>query len=815
LANISSKTSSKVILQNRLLKLASIFLFIYAIALTLSPASRERDWHAELLWGHWIGFMLWISAVYLANKRLQKFLPESDPFLFPIAALLTGWGILTIWRLIPGFGLRQSIWMLFAILVLIYCLRLPGNLNFLRKYKYLWLGSGLIITLLTFILGVNPLGSGPRLWLGCCGVYFQPSEPLKLLLVIYLSSYFADRIPLKLKLLQIILPTLLVTGIAISILIFQRDLGTASIFIFLYTVLLYISSENKKVIIFSITGLCLSSAIGYLLFDVVRLRVDAWLNPWLDPSGRSYQIVQSLLAIANGGLFGRGPGGGSPGLVPVAISDFIYAAISEEIGLVGTVGLLSLLGIFSARSIRIAINASDRFQRYLATGLTAYLIAQSILIISGNVRALPLTGVTLPYVSYGGSSMLTSFFALLLLLIISNKTEIEPFPILNPYPYILLGNILAIGLILVSFVNGWWAVWRGPELLTRSDNARRSISDRYVKRGSILSNQGEPINLTKGESGDYIRVYEYPDLSPITGYTNDIYGQAGLEFSLDGYLRGLDGNKSSLIWWDHLLYGQPPPGLDVRLSINLEFQRQADKLLGTHKGAIVILNAASGEILTMASHPNYDPTLLHEIGSSLSQNSERPLINRAAQGLYPPGNSLEPILTAKGYSNQTSKDTLVYFYRDLGFYDTPELNLPVAQAVTPTDDLLISPLQMALASAILSNDGLRPPARLAMAVNSPQFGWVILPALTDPVQVLPNGTVENAINQFLIEKESYWQFASTVKESPENRILTWFIAGTISNWTGTPLCITVLLEEDNLPLAKDIGHSLINVFLQP
>ena len=799
----------------RLLKLAALFLFIYAIALTIAPASRERNWQTDLLWGHWIGFIIWVSIVLIANNQLQKQLPDSDPLLFPIAALITGWGILTIWRLIPSFGLRQTIWLLVAGIIFILCLRLPDNLNFLRKYKYLWLGSGLLITLLTFILGVNPLGSGPRLWLGCCGIYFQPSEPLKLLLVIYLAAYFADRIPLKLRFLQIVLPTILVTGVALSILIFQRDLGTASIFIFLYTVLLYISSGNKKVLIFCIIGLCFSAVVGYLLFDLVRLRVDAWLNPWIDPTGRSYQIVQSLLAIANGGLFGRGPGGGSPGLVPVAISDFIYTAISEEIGLIGTIGLISLLGIFSARCIRIALHATDRFRRYLAAGLTAYITAQSILIIGGNLRALPLTGVTLPFVSYGGSSLLTSFFALLLLLIISNKSEIEPFPNLQPKPYNSLGNFLAIGLIIVSLVNGWWAVWRGPELLTRTDNARRSISDRYVKRGSIIARQDEPINITNGISGGYTRVYLYPELSPITGYTNNVYGQAGLEFSLDGYLRGLEGNNSSLIWWDHLLYGQPPPGLDIRLSINLDLQRQADKLMSTHKGAVVILNAASGEILVMASHPNYDPNLLDDTGSSLTQDIESPLLNRATQGMYPPGSALNPFLIAAGLPNITVTDSHINLYRELGFYKTPELNMPVAQAVTSTDDLLVSPLQMALATAVLSNDGLRPPARLAMAVNSPQFGWVILPALTDPVQVFPRGSVEKTVNQLIVTKQPYWEYVGTINDSPQDRILTWYLAGTISDWKGTPLVITILLEDENLIRAKEIGQSLINTSLQP
>jgi len=364
-------------------------------------------------------------------------------------------------------------------------------------------------------------------------------------------------------------------------------------------------------------------------------------------------------------------------------------------------------------------------------------------------------------------------------------------------------------------VNGWWSIWRGPELLARTDNARRSISDRYVKRGSIISHKGEPINLTDGISGEYTRVYLYPNLSPITGYTNNIYGQAGMEFSLDGYLRGLEGNNSSLIWWDHLLYGQPPPGLDIRLSINLDLQRKADELMDTHKGAVVILNSASGEILVMSSHPNYDPNLLDEIGSTLSLDLDRPLINRAAQGLYPPGNALYPFLITAGLPDKTITESHINLYQKLGFYTTPVLNLPVVQAVTSTDDLLVSPLQMALAAAVLSNDGLRPPARLAMAVKSPQFGWVILPALSDPVQVFPSGSVEKIVNQLLVTKQPYWEFANTINDSLEDRILTWYMAGTNSDWKGAPLVITILLEEENSFLAKDIGQSLIKASLQP
>jgi len=818
LVNTSSNSTPKTSngkFQNRLSIFAGFFLFLISLALTLSPAARERTWQTDYLWGHWLGLLIWVAVFLLSNKFIHIYLPDSDPFIFPIATFLAGWGILVIWRLAPIFGLRQSIWLLSIGILLIYLVRLPGSLFFLRKYKYIWLIGGLIITALTFILGVNPLGGGPRLWLGCCGLYFQPSEPLKLLLVIYLAAYFADRIPLKLSIVPMLLPTLLVTGLAIAILVFQRDLGTASIIMFLYSIQLFIASEKKRVLIISLVGVGISAFLGYFLFDVVRLRVDAWLNPWLDPSGRSYQIVQSLLAFANGGLFGRGPGGGSPSLVPVAISDFIYSSIAEEFGLVGTLGLLALLGVLLTRGIHITLHAPDRFRRYLAAGLTAYLISQSILIIGGNLRVLPLTGVTLPFVSYGGSSLLTSFIAILLLLIISNQSDSEPFQLPNPLPIQFLSNFLYLGLITISVANGWWSIWRGPDLLTRTDNARRTISDRYVKRGSILSSQNEVITRSEGNSGDFKRVYVYPELSPVTGYTHPIFGQAGLEFSQDDYLRGVQGNNSSLVWWDHLLYGQPPPGLDIRLSINLELQKKADKAMADHKGAVILLNAATGEIQVMVSHPNYDPNKLDEIGFALAMDNNKPLLNRAVQGMYPPGDALRPFLASAGLLENPLKDSQTNLYRALGFYTTPNLRLPAAQASTPTQDLRISPLQMALAVASLSNEGIRPSPRLVMAVKTPQQGWVILPALSDPVPALQPGSITSVIKQFQLSEHPLWEYASSVWDNSDKNNLTWYLAGTKPGWQGTPLALVIVLEENNPALASEIGQSLITNTIQP
>ena len=183
--------------------------------------------------------------------------------------------------------------------------------------------------------------------------------------------------------------------------------------------------------------------------------------------------------------------------------------------------------------------------------------------------------------------------------------------------------------------------------------------------------------------------------------------------------------------WDYLLYGTPPPGLNVRLSIDLGLQKQSDDLLGDLKGAAVLLNAQTGEVLSMASHPTYDPNKLDQIGALLPKDEHAPLLNRAAQGMYPLGTAGPAFSAATGHQEQPAEADLVALYQKLGFYSTPELRMPVASAGTNSDiqTLRVSPLQMAIAASALSNKGVRPVPRIALAVETPQQGWVILPAL--------------------------------------------------------------------------------------
>ncbi len=802
--------------QLRLLIAAAVFLTLYSIILTLSPAVREQTWSVGYRLSHWVGLVCWMLIFGFAFQAGTRRVSDADPYLLPLTAFLSGWGLLTIWRLDSGLGMRQLLWLAASSLVFVIILQYAWDLDFLRRYKYILLTGGLVLTALTLLLGTNPAGAGPRLWLGCCGFYFQPSEPLKLLLVIYLAAYLADNQAIQPRVFPLLVPTIFLTGLTLLLLLVQRDLGTASILIILYAVILFIATGRKRVLWISGALLILAGLVGYFFIDTVHTRLDSWINPWNDPSGHSYQIVQSLLAVANGGVLGRGPGLGSPGLVPVAQSDFIFTAIAEETGLIGSFGLFLVFALIFSRGLLAAFHSVDRFHRLLAAGLTAYLGIQTLVIIGGNLRLLPLTGVTLPLVSYGGSSLLTSFVAIALIFVISNRSgDHEPVLLTSPAPYYFLAGILGLGILGAALSATWWSTVRASNLLARTDNPRLAIADRYVLRGRLLDRNNQPIDQTVGQSGSYQREYLYPDLAPITGYTQATYGQAGLEASLDGYLRGLQGNPASLIWWDHMLYGTPPPGLDVRLSLDLSLQKSADDLLGDFKGAIVLLNAQNGEVLVMASHPAYDPNQLPLIGSNLAADPNTPLVNRAAQGLYPPGGSLTPFLTFLSPSTGSNSDRTRAVFQELGFFTPPQSDLPAAPAM-PADNLenfRVSPLQMALAAATISNRGQEPPVRIALAVNTPQQGWVILSPRGSPKQVYPATLAENIAHSLENPDRPYWEWSGMGTAAGDN--YSWFLAGTLPDWQGTPLAIVVLVEGDHPYTAINIGQQLIQTAIKP
>jgi cell division protein FtsW (lipid II flippase) len=859
--------SHKAQKQSRLMKLTAMFLFLYTTILSLSPAVRSHSWQVAYKWQHWVGFIVWLIGFAIVYRQFHQFLPDGDVYLLPIIALLSGFGLLTIWRLDTSLGWRQTAWLSLGLVVLWFGMQYPKILTLLKKYKYILLTGGLLLTGLTFFLGTYPSGQGPKLWLKLGSIFFQPTEPLKLLLIIYLAAYLSTQRPANIRIMQMLAPTIILMAIAIGMLLAQRDLGTTTIFILIYFIIVYLASGRKRILIIGLTGILAAGLLGYFLFDVIQLRVNAWIHTWQDPNGVSYQIVQSLIAIASGGIFGSGPGIGNPGLVPIAHSDFIFTAIGEETGLFGTVSLVLTLSLLLNRGYHIMLKASNTYHRFLAAGISTYLALQSIMIIGGNLRLIPLTGVTLPFISYGGSSLLTVFCSVLLLMLISNTPEDDSIPLEEPLPYqfIYTGLLAVFGII--ALTNVWWSVIQSDKLTKRADNYRLAIADQYVPRGSILDRKNQPISFSYPENGVLTRVITHPAASHITGYSHPIYGQTNLEASLDGFLRGQLAVPSSMIWTHELLYSQHPPGLDIRLSIDLDIQRTADELMILNPGALVLLNAQSGEVLAVSSFPYINPNKIEEQWSTWIQDESAPLLNRATQGQYPIGTALAPFLYARLAADNNippipnnlsavfndatwpctvpPQDTTSWgsiitsgcpgaavtfglrlpsaqieeLYRQLGLETMPEIRLPTAKATQLTQDfnrrdavlgqekVLVTPLQMALASAALSTNGERPYPIISMAVDTPAQGWIVLPS-GSPTASIPEGGVLPTVSILGLTELPTWYALGSAHTSEGQ--YTWYLGGTRPNWNGTPIAIALILEDDNPELAKQIGDQVIN-----
>lgn len=347
--------------------------------------------------------------------------PGADELLLPLVAFLTGLGLVVVARLQPALLERQAAWVGLGVLAALGALLLP--VDRLRWYKYTWALLGIGLVGATVVFGRDPFGSGARLWLGAGGLYFQPTEILKVLLVLFLAAYLSEKGdllsrggsrlgPVPLPPVPHLLPLLLMWGLAVLLLVAQRDLGPAFLLFGVFLGLLYSATARPGYVLLGSLAMVVAAWGVSRFFSVARLRLEVWLDPWHDPTGASYQILQAYAALASGGLFGRGPGRGLPWLIPAAHTDFPYVALAEEWGLAGALAVLALFLLLIGRGLAIARRLADPFARLLAAGLTLALGLQAFIITAGNTGLLPLTGITLPFVSYGGSALVGNFLAL-------------------------------------------------------------------------------------------------------------------------------------------------------------------------------------------------------------------------------------------------------------------------------------------------------------------------------------------------------------------------------------------------------------------
>lgn len=357
---------------------------------------------------------------------IRKFFPDGDKYIFVFAAILTVIGIVMLYRIdanslllhntdvannakhpytITNYAIKQVIWFAVGVAGFICSVVLLPDLKTYRKYKYVYMGLTLIFITMASLIGTEINGSQNWVFIGGAG--FQPSEFGKIFLVAYLASALKDYDDFA----SLIQPAIIVM-VSLGFMVLQKDLGSALIIFGIAITMLYIATSNLKYILTCFFLFIIGAVVSYNIFDHVRTRVTIWHNPWLYSSGKGYQLVQSLIAIASGGLFGVGLGKGHPEFVPVSESDFIFAVICEDLGLLMGFAIILLYFLLFYRCMRAAIFVEDRFSRLLTVGYSAMIASQVLVIIGGVTGMVPLTGITLPLISYGGSSMLIILFSL-------------------------------------------------------------------------------------------------------------------------------------------------------------------------------------------------------------------------------------------------------------------------------------------------------------------------------------------------------------------------------------------------------------------
>lgn len=375
----------------------------------------------------------WLAAVIVGAFFTQFILGRrdgTDLTLFPAAMLLASLGLIMIGRLKPALFLTQMRWLLLGLIVYLFLVFLGERVLRLLSYPYL-LGVFCLLLLCSALFFGTEIG-GSRNWIVFGPFAVQPSEFGKIIIIMFLAAYLTEHrevltLPrhrllwLKLPVLRFIAPLLLIWGIAILMFVVQRDLGSALLFFGIAVSMTYMATGRKSYVALAFAFFLGAAALSYSFFSHVRVRFNIWLDPWSDPSGSAYQVVQSLFALGSGGVWGAGFAHGHPNLIPEVHTDFIFAAIAEELGLLGSLGVMLVFALFFYRAIRIALACREEARMLLAAGIAVVFLLQAFIIIAGVTKFLPLTGITLPFVSYGGSSMIASFMLLGILTVLSKK----------------------------------------------------------------------------------------------------------------------------------------------------------------------------------------------------------------------------------------------------------------------------------------------------------------------------------------------------------------------------------------------------------
>jgi peptidoglycan glycosyltransferase len=416
--------------RNSELSLILVGAAITAGAYTLASLGRTASIPADI--GPFLGII--VGLFVFAHLMVRRLAPGADGMLLPLAGLLNGLGYVFIARLDDDLAGLQATWTAVGIAAFVGTLLFVRRTRNLERYRYTFLLIGIVLLMLPLVPGVGQVINGARIWVRVGAVNFQPGEFAKIALALFFASYLVE----KRELLSLaswprfrpalpdpkhLGPVIVAWGLSLVVMTAEKDLGSSLLFFALFMVMLWVATNRAGYLLVGTLLFAAGAFFSWSTFSHVQDRVTNWLNPWADPDGGGFQIIQGWYALAYGGIAGTGISLGTPDRIPEAQNDFIFAAIGEELGLLGGTAVLITFVLMIGAGLGVATRAEGAFDKLLATGLTALLGVQTFIIIAGVTRLLPLTGVALPFVSYGGSSLVANYVLLALLIRISDENH--------------------------------------------------------------------------------------------------------------------------------------------------------------------------------------------------------------------------------------------------------------------------------------------------------------------------------------------------------------------------------------------------------
>ena len=543
---------------------------------------------------------------------------------------------------------------------------------------------------LGIVLISGSITNGSKLSFSIMGLSFQPSEFVKIIYVLFIAAILS-----KVERFIHVVISAALAAVHVIILVASKDLGSALIYFITYIILLFVATHKIRYLLLGLAGGSTAAYVSYFLFSHVRVRVAAWLDPWNDIDATGYQIAQSLFGIGTGGWFGMGIDAGMPSAIPYVEQDFIFSAICEEFGVIFGICLIAVCVNLFLEIVHVAHSCYDDFMKYASYGLGIIYIVQLFLTIGGNSKFIPLTGVTLPLISYGGSSVLASLIMLSVVqgFYVNNDLYYEeeynadddyenwdvsgnmeydesaeecrsgisalcaPRFQMNMVAGVFAGLFVAVSGYLVHYV-----YFDSPQVINNAYNTKRQdILAAKTIRGDILSADGQVLATTLKDTDE--RYYPYSDVfSHAIGYAS--HGRMGVEQSANMFLVSSNISLGSKLQND--LSDEKHMGNTVVTTFDARLQKIAYNAMGIYSGAVIVTEPSSGRILAMVSKPDFDPNEIGDIWDDiLADTTSSVLLNRVTQGLYPPGSTFK-ILTALEYIRENPEDYQDYRFQCTG-----------------------------------------------------------------------------------------------------------------------------------------------------